>query len=151
MDSGDWIAVAAVVVAVVALVLSWLAYRQTARYHPQPKLVFEWDGETPGAPVPLARVWIANHGDAAATDLEFFVESTARHPKRWDERVRLAPGESWLCDVPLRENAERGEGGMGTFWTAGDKAVRPRVRLTWRQAPFAGPKRQMTAQTPAGG
>ncbi|MBT9608145.1 hypothetical protein [Microbacterium sp.] len=149
MDSGDWIAVGAVGVSVVALALSWFAYRQTARYHPQPKLVLEWEGELRGVVVPLYRVWIANHGDAAATDLEFFVETAVRYPEAWDDRLRLEPGESWPCDVPLRDRAARGEGAEGTVWFGEEREVRPRVLLTWRQAPFSGPKKCMSAITPA--
>lgn len=149
MKDWDWVAFAALGVSVIALALSWLAYRQKVRYHPQPKLVFEWERELTGAPIPLYRVWIYNHGDASATDLKFFVESTARYPLASDDRIALAPGESWPCDVPLRAGAKWGEGAEGIMWSASEEPVRPRVRLTWRQAPFSGRPKSLTGQTPS--
>lgn len=149
MEFGDWIAIAAVVVAVGALVLSWLAYRQTARYHPQPKLVFEWEEETSGPSVPAYRMRIVNHGDAAARDLELYVATTARARGLWDEHPVLAPGGSWRCVIPLVEGADWGRTSMGVRLTGGGPPVRPTVTLTWRQPPFAGPKKRLKGKPPS--
>ena len=138
-------------VSVVALVLSWLAYRQTARYHPQPKLVFEWDRELKMGSLPAYRVFIANHGDAAARDLEFTVQTTARYPKPWEARMVLEPADSWVCDVPLVTGADWGEGSMGRVWKGNEERVSPLVTLTWRQAPFDGRKKRMQGRPPATG
>lgn len=151
MGISEWSSWLAIAISLAALVLSWLAFRQKARYHPQPKLVLEWDEVTTARKFPMQRVHVADHGDAAARDLRLLVETTARYPRSWEDRVALEPGEFWICDIPLVDGLDWGYGGLGqTFIATGPepRPVRPVARLTWRQPPFGGRVQSMRVRVP---
>lgn len=144
----------ALVVSALALGLSWMAYRQRVRYHPQPRLVPDWERpELSHYPVPVRQVGFTNHGDASARDVVAVVSSSARRRKAWDKKAELAPGETWWVMVPLVSEADWRHGGMGLSFSAleGSEAVRPEVVLEWRQAPFAARKRRRRFRGPRTG
>jgi hypothetical protein len=151
-DSGT---VAAVALSVLALLVSWLAYRQRARFHAQPKLVVEWGERL--QPVDdglfLRESVIVNHGDASARDLRVGVEFTADKDRPWLIVDVLEPGHRTRLSVPVVDGVSQGEGAYGTIYQRiGDPAtyrfVTPRVTLRWRQAPFGGKIRKFTERAP---
>ncbi|WP_251440124.1 hypothetical protein [Microbacterium sp. USTB-Y] len=155
MGSLDWrtlVAIGALVVSVMSFVLSWLAFRQRARYHPQPKLVEDWSQPTKlFGGVPLRQVALTNHGDASARDLTIAIGSSVRRSGRWDKRAELEPGETWTVMVPLATGVVRARGGMGTSYSIADgggKPYRPRLLIEWRQAPFHRGKRRLVLRAP---
>lgn len=147
-----WPSLAALVVSVAALLLSWLAYRQRARYHPQPKLVASWDrvaSERDG--VRTLGVVITNHGDASARDLEAVVPSSARGLAPWQSRIELAPGHGWGLVVPTQIGADWHDGARDPVFTLADRSgreARPLVVVYWRQSPFSGRKKRVTFRGP---
>ena len=151
MSEVQWPSVVALVVSVLALGLSWMAYRQRVRYHPQPRLEPSWErGSLTHHAIPVQQVGFTNHGDAAARDLVALVPSSARGDRAWLTRSELAPGQSWWINVPLVSGADWGDGPEGNVFIAaeGDERVRPEVVLEWRQAPFAARKRRKRFRGP---
>lgn len=152
MSGWDWPGLAALAVSVVALVLSWLAYRQRIKYHAQPKLVASWERDPLGHyEVPVRQVRITNYGDAVARDLTVAIPSSARGGAPWDKRVELLPGDTWSVMVPLVSGADWRQGGMQmTFRVVrgGGADERPKLVLAWRQSPFADRKRRLTVRAP---
>ncbi|MEF3404033.1 hypothetical protein [Agromyces sp. CCNWLW203] len=144
----------AFVVSLAALLVSWLAYRQRVRYHPQPKLVLEWGKEMrPRDGLFTRDLAIVNHGDAAARDVRVDFEDTESDDKPWDGKDVLEPGARMLIDAPLVDRMSWGEGGMGITWTrSGDpsdyKYVTPRATVKWRQAPFGGRQHRLVERGP---
>jgi hypothetical protein len=135
-----------------ALVLSWLAYRQRIKYHPQPRLVAEWErAALSHYEVPVRQVGITNYGDAVARDLVMTVPYSARGNSRWAKRSELSPGETWWVMVPMVSGADMIETGMGLKFVApegGGAPERVRALVTWRQAPFADKRRRQRFAEP---
>ncbi|MDR6866793.1 hypothetical protein J2Y69_001392 [Microbacterium resistens] len=152
MNGWDWPGVVALAVSVLALGISWMAYRQRVRYHAQPKLVPSWErAELTHYEVPIRQLALTNYGDAVARDVVSLVPSSARGRDPWEKKAEIAPGETWWVMVPLVAGVQWGEGGMDRFFnvTSGDgKRVRPEVVVEWRQAPFRGPKRREVFRGP---
>jgi hypothetical protein len=148
---GDWawndlISLGALLVSIFAIVLSVRTGRQAARYHPQPKLIEEWDGlEVAGGGLFVRLGSLHNRGDAPARDLRISVEYASTEP--WQAHELLAPGEKLMLQIPVVDRMSIGEGAAGTAYNRdGDrrdyKFVTPRVTMSWRQAPFDGKPRK---------
>lgn len=151
----DYGTVAAITLSILALLLSWLAYRQRARYHSQPKLLVEWgEGVYPVNDGLMARdAVIVNHGDASARDLRVEVEYTSETDRPWLAADVLEPGQRIGLTVPVVDGVSQGEGAYGTiFLRHGDPAtykfVTPRVTMRWRQAPFGGKTQKLVERAP---
>jgi len=152
MSGWDWPGVAAFGVSLVALALSWLAYRQRVKYHPQPKLVANWDRPVLGHyAVKTRQVGITNFGDATARDLSLVVPHSARRQAPWKARAELAPGDTWVELLPMQTGADWREGTEGVMFSVADgggQEVRPEAVLSWRQAPFAKRKKRIVFRGP---
>lgn len=144
----DTLAVAAVALSVLALIVSWVAYRQRVKYHPQPKLTNMWAqllNESNGLYLRRGTIW--NHGDAPARDLQLEVEHVDNAGLVWNSRNVLEPGEHWSFTIPVVDGVSKHQYGRGWEYERHAPAetyrmVTPRVTVTWRQPPYsAGPKR----------
>ena len=146
--------VTALALSLAALLVSWAAYRQRVRYHPQPKLVLEW-GERiePRNGLFTRDLVIVNHGDAAARDVRVDFEFADSKSKPWDVEDVLEPGKRMRINAPLVDRMHWGVGSLGRVLSrSGDpsdyRLVTPRVTVTWRQAPFDGRTHRSVARAP---
>jgi len=151
-DSGT---VAAFAISLVALLLSWFAYRQRVRFHAQPKLVFEWSkGLQPTNNGLFVREGsIVNHGDASARDLRVKAEFMVEGEFPWHRQDVLEPGGRIRLSLPVVDGVSQGfQGGVLVYERHADpttyRFVTPRVTVRWRQAPFRGKQHQMTERAP---
>jgi hypothetical protein len=156
LSLSDWIALGAVVVALAALVVSIAAFRQRARYHPQPKLVLVWEDKLRpiGNGLFGRAATIHNHGDAGARDLQLDVSTGIPNTGgAWHRETVLEPGSEAHIIAPVINDVTTGYGSMGRVYNRqADPAtyafVTPTVTARWRQAPFGGKPREKRWRAP---
>jgi hypothetical protein len=155
VTTSDWIALGAAVVALGALWVSVAAFRQKARYHPQPKLIVSWSHRLePSSGLFLRSATVTNHGDAPARDLTIEVP-TARTEggQAWVSAQVLEPSQSWSTKVPVVDRVVKSPSVRGVSYERtgdpGDYAfITPTVVLRWRQPPFSGRRKHLRSRAP---
>lgn len=151
----DTFTATAVVLSTAALWVSWTAYRQRVRYHPQPKLVAEWSQSIDTASGLFFReLKLYNRGDAAARDVRIYVKGTVNNPDGlWAQYELIDPAEFKTIRVPLVAGVRKGRGAYGVVYERDDETStysvgRPPVRIAWRQAPFGKVPRSLVEVPP---
>ena len=136
----ETLATLAIVFSAGALVVSWIAYRQRVRYHPQPKLMLEWSERIePTSGLFFRRATIFNRGDAVARRVQVEVRPSETTP--WHAVEEIEPGKSLTIRVPVVDGVKLTHGARGvSFDRVGApenyRFVTPTVFVRWIQVPL---------------
>lgn len=152
----DWLfSVGALAISLFALLVSLQSYRQRERYHPQPKLVVEWEPKlVPANGIFMRWGYLYNHGDAPARDVEIRVEhAITRNGKPWDQLLFIDPGGFHKFGIPVVDNVFQLPGAVGLHMDREGtpesyRMVTPEVTFSWRQPPFDRKPRTMKEHPP---
>ena len=145
----------ALAISLLALLVSLQSYRQRERYHPQPKLVVEWDRKlVPANGIFMRWGVLYNHGDAPARDVAIDVEyAITRDGQPWDQLLLLEPGAFHKFGVPVVDGVYQASGIVGSNMEREGspesyRMVTPEVTFSWRQPPFDRKPRTMKEYPP---
>ncbi len=138
----ETLAALAIVFSAGALVISWVAYRQRVRYHPQPKMMLEWSERLdPDSGLFFRRAYIINRGDAVARHVIVNVAPSQTTP--WTVIEAIEPGQSERLSIPVVDGVSWKQEAIGiSYGRSGTpesyKFVTPVVSVSWIQVPLDG-------------